>query len=80
MSRTYRTLLVAVVALLAVGGYWKLLLSPKRAQATELSTQVATKQAELEKVHPAAKQINKQTAVQTGPVPLHPGAKQALGG
>ena len=30
MSRTYRTLLVAVVAILAVGGYWKFALAPKR--------------------------------------------------
>ena len=47
MSRTYRILLVAVVAVLAVGGYWKLLLSPKRAEATTLQTQVATEQAQL---------------------------------
>ncbi|WIY06879.1 TAXI family TRAP transporter solute-binding subunit [Amycolatopsis mongoliensis] len=37
------------------------------------------KQAELAKVHPAAKEITKQLATQTDPVPLHPGAKQALG-
>ncbi len=37
------------------------------------------KQAELAKIHPAAKEITKQLAPQTGPVPLHPGAKQALG-
>jgi TRAP transporter TAXI family solute receptor len=48
--------------------------------ACAITKLIFDKQAELEKVHPAAKQINKQTAVQTGPVPLHPGAKQALGG
>lgn len=37
------------------------------------------KQSELAKVHPAAKEITKQLATQTDPVPLHPGAKQALG-
>ncbi|RSD22988.1 TAXI family TRAP transporter solute-binding subunit [Amycolatopsis eburnea] len=37
------------------------------------------KQAELAKVHPAAKEITKQLATRTEPVPLHPGAKQALG-
>ncbi|MEV6646790.1 TAXI family TRAP transporter solute-binding subunit [Amycolatopsis sp. NPDC051371] len=37
------------------------------------------KQAELAKIHPAAKEITKQLAPQTDPVPLHPGAKQALG-
>jgi hypothetical protein len=35
------------VALGAVGGYWKLVLAPKRAQVAQLDTQVATKQAEL---------------------------------
>ncbi|WP_410636068.1 TAXI family TRAP transporter solute-binding subunit [Amycolatopsis sp. cmx-4-83] len=37
------------------------------------------KQAELAKVHPAAKEITRQLATRTDPVPLHPGAKQALG-
>jgi Tfp pilus assembly protein PilO len=35
------------VAIAAVGGYWKLELSPKRAEAAKLEQQVATKQAEL---------------------------------
>jgi Tfp pilus assembly protein PilO len=47
VSRNYRILLVAVVAVLAVGGYWKLLLAPKRAQAAEIEQQVATQQAQL---------------------------------
>jgi Tfp pilus assembly protein PilO len=47
VSRTYRILLVAIVAVLSVGGYWKLALAPKRAQADELAQQVATQQAQL---------------------------------
>jgi TRAP transporter TAXI family solute receptor len=38
------------------------------------------KRADLETVHPAAKQIDKATAAQTGPVPLSPGSRQALAG
>ena len=41
MSRTYQILLVAVVALVAVGGYWKLVLAPKRAEAAALEQQIA---------------------------------------
>ncbi len=47
MSRNYRIIIVAIVALGAVGGYWKLLLSPKRQQATVLEQQVATQKAQL---------------------------------
>jgi len=47
VSRTFRILIVAVVALGAVGGYWKLVLAPKRAQVAELDTRVAYQQAEL---------------------------------
>jgi Tfp pilus assembly protein PilO len=47
VSRTYRTLLVAVLAVLAVGGYWKLALAPKRAEAQDLAKQVATADAQL---------------------------------
>jgi Tfp pilus assembly protein PilO len=47
VSRTYRILLVAVVAVLAVGGFWKLALAPKRAQAADLTDQVATQEAQL---------------------------------
>ncbi|SEP76516.1 hypothetical protein SAMN05216188_101418 [Lentzea xinjiangensis] len=37
------------------------------------------KKTDLEKVHPAVKDIDKGKASSTEPVPLHPGAKQALG-
>ena len=47
MSRTLRILIVAVVAFGAVGGYWKLVLAPKRAQVAELDQQIATQQAQL---------------------------------
>ena len=47
MSRTFRILTVAVVALGAVGGYWKLVLSPKRVQVTELDEKIAYQQAQL---------------------------------
>jgi TRAP transporter TAXI family solute receptor len=36
------------------------------------------KQSDLAKVHPAAKEISRDLAGRTDPVPLHPGAKQAL--
>ncbi len=36
------------------------------------------KRADLEKVHPAVKQILPETAAETGNVPLHPGAEKAL--
>jgi Tfp pilus assembly protein PilO len=47
VSRNYRILLAAVLAVLAVGGYWKLALAPKRAQAQDLAKQVATADAQL---------------------------------
>jgi TRAP transporter TAXI family solute receptor len=47
--------------------------------ACALTKLLFDKQAELAKVHPAAKEISKQLATRTEPVPLHPGAKQALG-
>jgi Tfp pilus assembly protein PilO len=47
VSRNTRILLIAVLAVLAAGGYWKLALAPKRAQAAELATQVASAQAQL---------------------------------
>ena len=47
MSRTLRILIAAIVAVGAVGGYWKLVLAPKRAQVTELDQQIATQQAQL---------------------------------
>jgi Tfp pilus assembly protein PilO len=47
VSRTYRILIVGVVAVLAVGGYWKFALAPKRQQAAELEQQVITAEAQL---------------------------------
>lgn len=47
MSRTYRILLVAVAAVIAVGGFYKFALAPKRAQAADLATKVATQEAQL---------------------------------
>ncbi|MEU7478686.1 TAXI family TRAP transporter solute-binding subunit [Lentzea sp. NPDC042327] len=37
------------------------------------------KKADLEKVHPAVKDVDRAKASASDPVPLHPGAKQALG-
>jgi Tfp pilus assembly protein PilO len=47
VSRTFRILIVAVVAIVAVGGYWKLVLSPKREQVTTLDGKIAAQQAAL---------------------------------
>ncbi|MEV4151296.1 TAXI family TRAP transporter solute-binding subunit [Amycolatopsis sp. NPDC049691] len=47
--------------------------------ACAITKLIFDKQAELAKVHPAAKEITKQLAPRTDPVPLHPGAQQALG-
>jgi Tfp pilus assembly protein PilO len=47
VSRTLRILIVAVVAFGAVGGYWKLVLAPKRAQVAELDKEIAFKEAQL---------------------------------
>jgi TRAP transporter TAXI family solute receptor len=47
--------------------------------ACAITKLIFDKKDELAKVHPAAKELNKDVAVKTDPVPLHPGAKQALG-
>ena len=47
MSRTFRILIVAVLALVAVGGYWKLALAPKRVEAASLEKKVAVERAQL---------------------------------
>jgi hypothetical protein len=47
VSRSIRILLVAVAAFVAVGGYWKLALGPKRAEAAKLEQDVAVAQAQL---------------------------------
>ncbi|MGQ0840343.1 TAXI family TRAP transporter solute-binding subunit [Actinokineospora sp.] len=48
--------------------------------ACALTKLILDKKADLVTVHPAAKGIDPATAADTDPVPLHPGAKQALGG
>jgi hypothetical protein len=47
VSRSIRILLVAIVAVLVVGGYWKLALAPKRAEAQQLDQKVAVQEAQL---------------------------------
>jgi hypothetical protein len=47
VSRSIRILLVAVVAVVAVGGYWKLALAPKRQEAAKLDQEVAVAEAQL---------------------------------
>ena len=47
MSRTYRILIVAVLAVVLVGGYWKLGLAPKRVEAAKLEQSVAVQEAKL---------------------------------
>jgi TRAP transporter TAXI family solute receptor len=49
------------------------------ANACAITKLIFDKKADLEKIHPSAKEITKETAVKTDPVQLHPGAKQALG-
>jgi Tfp pilus assembly protein PilO len=47
VSRFTRTMIVALVALGAVFGYWKFELAPKRAEAAKLEQEIATQQAQL---------------------------------
>jgi len=47
MSRTYRTLIVVILAAVAVGGYWKFVLAPKRQEATALEQKVIEAQTQL---------------------------------
>jgi Tfp pilus assembly protein PilO len=47
VSRSYKTILVAMMALVAVGGYWKFALAPKRAEVASLDQEVASQQAQL---------------------------------
>jgi hypothetical protein len=47
VSRTYRILIVAIVAAASVGGYWKFALGPKRTQAADLEQQVIAAEAQL---------------------------------
>ncbi|MDQ0383112.1 TAXI family TRAP transporter solute-binding subunit [Amycolatopsis thermophila] len=46
--------------------------------ACAITKLIFDKKAELESVHPAAKDITRETAPKTAPVPLNPGAQQAL--
>jgi uncharacterized protein len=48
--------------------------------ACAITKLIFDKRADLEQVHPSAKEITRDNATKTDPVPLHPGAKQALGG
>jgi TRAP transporter TAXI family solute receptor len=47
--------------------------------ACAITKLIFDKKDDLVKVHPAAKELSKDIAPKTDPVPLHPGAKQALG-
>jgi Tfp pilus assembly protein PilO len=47
VSRTYKILLVLVVAVLAGGGYWKMVLAPKRVEAADLAERVAVAEAQV---------------------------------
>jgi Tfp pilus assembly protein PilO len=47
VSRNIRILLVAAIAFAAVGGYWKLVLAPKRVEAADLGKQVNAQKAQL---------------------------------
>jgi hypothetical protein len=47
VSRSIRMLLLLAVAVVAVGGYWKLALAPKRAEAAKLDQDVAVAEAQL---------------------------------
>ncbi|MGI8305678.1 TAXI family TRAP transporter solute-binding subunit [Saccharopolyspora hattusasensis] len=48
--------------------------------ACAITKLIFDKRADLEQVHPSAKEITKDNATKTDPIPLHQGAKQALGG
>jgi TRAP transporter TAXI family solute receptor len=50
------------------------------ADACAITKLVHDKKADLEKVHPAAKDILRDKAADTSPVPLHPGSERALEG
>lgn len=47
MSRSIRILIAAAVAVAAVGGYWKLVLAPKRQQAAQLEQQLSSAQSQI---------------------------------
>jgi Tfp pilus assembly protein PilO len=47
VSRSFRILIAAVLAVAAVAGYWKLALAPKRQEAAKLEQQLTSAQADL---------------------------------
>ncbi|MGH3759539.1 TAXI family TRAP transporter solute-binding subunit [Actinophytocola sp.] len=47
--------------------------------ACAITNLIFDQKGELAKVHKAANELDRETAVETDPVPLHPGAKEALG-
>ncbi|MEV5540089.1 TAXI family TRAP transporter solute-binding subunit [Saccharopolyspora shandongensis] len=51
-----------------------------RGSACTITKLISDKRADLEQVHPSTKEITRDNAMKTDPVPLHPGASQALGG
>jgi TRAP-type uncharacterized transport system substrate-binding protein len=48
------------------------------ATACAITKLISDRKADLESVHPAAKEITRELATQTAPVPLHRGAAQVL--
>jgi hypothetical protein len=50
LSRTNKILLAVLVAAAVAGAYWFMVLSPQRAKATQLQSDISTKQAELAQV------------------------------
>ncbi|MFI0462650.1 TAXI family TRAP transporter solute-binding subunit [Saccharopolyspora sp. 5N102] len=48
--------------------------------ACAITKLIFDKRADLEQVHPSAKEITKDSAAKTDPIPLHPGAEQGLAG
>ncbi|QFZ23752.1 TAXI family TRAP transporter solute-binding subunit [Saccharothrix syringae] len=51
-----------------------------RGDACAVTKLLFERKGDLEAVHPAARGIARDTADETGPVPLHPGSRDALGG
>lgn len=75
-ASSYRT--PADVPTIAVPNYLLVRDDFTAGNACAITKLIFNKRAELEKVHPAAKQISLDTAAHTGDVPLHPGASAAL--
>jgi hypothetical protein len=60
MTRNNRLLIGIAVAAAVLGGYWFLILAPKRAQAGELETSIQAKQASIQQIELTAGQYAKQ--------------------